>query len=63
MIKGDIEPIGHHSPRPRIDINHPGRRLVISKKEVLDNLVREPDPMLYDWDCFGGNWVLKKEYR
>lgn len=62
MIDRDAEPIRNIPVRPRIDISHPGRRRVITRQEVEDNICREPDAAVYVFDMFGDAWVLKDEW-
>lgn len=49
--------IGHEPPRKPIDLR--GRRRVVTMEQVLDNLVREPDPAAYSFDGIG-IWRLKE---
>jgi hypothetical protein len=57
-IAPNAEPIAHHPIHKPIDIRYPGRRRVVTQLEILDNLVRQPDPAIYEQN-FHGNWVLK----
>jgi len=60
MIDRDAKPIVHRQIRPPIDIRYPGRRKVITRQEVEDNLVREPDPAIYVRDPFSETWTLRE---
>lgn len=59
MIARDAKPIGHVPPYARIDTMHPGRKRVVTREEVENGLVREPDPEAYSYDGVG-IWTLKE---
>ena len=57
----NIEPIAHISPYRRIDLDHPGRKRIITRDEwAASGAVREPDPALYSYDAPNRRWVLKE---
>lgn len=60
MINSDAEPIGNRPPRPKLNIQRLGWRKVITKEEVLDNLVKQPDPHFYDQCPYTDSWILKE---
>lgn len=59
MIDRDAAPIRNIPVRPRIDISHPGRRRMIARKDVLDNICREPDAAIYEFNEICDVWILK----
>ena len=50
MISREAVLVGHHPVYKRIDLNHLGRKRVITRAEVLDNICREPDAEAYLYD-------------
>ena len=67
MIDPKAAPIDHQNPLKRVNnLLHPGARhlkLIVTRKEVDDNLEPVPHSKFYDRDFCTNSWVLKDEYR
>lgn len=60
MIDPKAVPIGNRNPYKRVDLAAKRRKATITKEEILGNIEREPDPSLYDYNPYTGNWHLKE---
>lgn len=59
-MKFGHDPISHVSPYKRIDINHPGRRTIITIEDIQSGACREPCAEAYRFDHVRYCWVLKE---